>query len=150
MSTRMARTYIHVIASRWITTRQHISFPRRCQTFRLLPALRTVRQLTKLHSVPRAARPTVGAARALGFAVSAPALKGNGDKPTSSASGTSPPLPRQRRPSLRKNCAQRSRTRRRSSRTTCKSAPCPRTSRVSSRRAGGGGFCALRYSLYLG
>ncbi|KAJ7817170.1 hypothetical protein B0H14DRAFT_3148353 [Mycena olivaceomarginata] len=37
MSARIARTYIHVIASRWITTRQHISFPRRCQTFRLLP-----------------------------------------------------------------------------------------------------------------
>jgi hypothetical protein len=77
-----------------ITTRQEISFPRRCQTSRLLPAmsaLRTVRQLTKLRPALRAARPTVGVARARGFAVSAPALK-SGTKPASS-SGTSSPLP---------------------------------------------------------
>jgi hypothetical protein len=56
-----------------------------------MSGFRTVRQLRKLRPVLRAARPTVGAARARGFAVSAPALKSD-NKLASSSSGTSPPL----------------------------------------------------------
>ncbi|KAJ7308731.1 regulatory protein suaprga1 [Mycena albidolilacea] len=52
-----------------------------------MSALRTVRQLTKLRPVLRAARPTVGVVRSRGFAVSAPALK-SGNKLASSSSAT--------------------------------------------------------------
>ncbi|KAJ7308757.1 mitochondrial glycoprotein [Mycena albidolilacea] len=91
-----------------------------------MSALRTVRQLTKLRPAQRAARPTVGVARCRGFTVSAPALK-SGNKLASSSAMT---LLAQK---LRAEISYEAEVQQ----DDVQVGAVPRTSRVSSRRAGG-------------